>query len=914
MKNNSKKFFTATASTALVASAIVPMASAASFSDTVGNTHETAIKSLSGQGIITGYEDGTFKPNKTLTRSDVVKLLGKYLVAQGYSIPTDYKTNMRFTDLNPNSQDELLKYAAIVKDNKVFNGNNGKLLPQEDITRENMAVVLVRAYSELKDYDFISFVEGETYSKDVQDLMRAKAEARSAIEVLDYYGVTGVPQFNPKSSTTRGQFSSFLYKMMQVEAPKEEVALTLQKVTATDAKTLKVTLSDESVHDVTLPTPLQENIETDVTFKIDDKAYSAKVTYEVAELKVASVESLNGSQLAIKFNQAVDLPATLNADTLKNYVKVSGVDVSGAVSLTSATLSENGRTLTVNVGAMPALSGRYVVNVKGVKNKANTTVTTFDQVVDLGSDTTAPTIESATNIDAKTVRVKFSEPMQAYANGAIQLKLADGSLITGVTGALTAFSQDLELDLSNAKVNGQPLAPNVQVNATFTAARDIAGNLISPNPATVSFTTGGADGVKPTVQAISQTGPKAFKITFSERIVQPVNADLSVMFGSTPNAVLSIAPVSGDNKSYIVTVTNDLAGLTNISTASGAVIKDISGETNTFATTYTFAQNTTAPTVSSYEVVKADNNEYLELTFNNEVVLGEGSTVTANGSYVKNGYNTPVSGKATALAYKDSANKKVVRVKLTDLLNGVDTSDATYNVTLTFANTKSSFGVNADEKAISFTRQSDSTNNTNVLEKPTVITSSTKDSNLTNNQIKLVFNHDVDGTTGNNVNNYTIQGATVTGVSIDSAKKNEVTLTFDSNSSTGERDMTISGVKAANSTATPPTLTFPVNVKENVKPTVTAAAFVSANQARVTFSEAVSGVSNASFIVEIGGTTAAVTSATLEPNNQSVLVTFDKNLAAGNTVTVKAGADAGKIVDTAGNVLNFKETSFVVPQ
>ena len=31
--------------------------------------------------------DGTFKPNKTLTRSDVVKLLGHYLETQGFEVP-----------------------------------------------------------------------------------------------------------------------------------------------------------------------------------------------------------------------------------------------------------------------------------------------------------------------------------------------------------------------------------------------------------------------------------------------------------------------------------------------------------------------------------------------------------------------------------------------------------------------------------------------------------------------------------------------------------------------------------------------------------------------------------------------------------------------------------------------------------
>ena len=145
-----KKFIVGAASAALVASAVAPVASAKDFKDTKGNTHEVAIDALSDAGVITGYPDGSFLPNKTLTRSDVVKLMGKWLVSEGYKVPTDYKTNMRFNDLKSTSNDELLQYAAVVKDNGVFNGSNGNLLAGDNITRENMAVVIVRAFDHSK--------------------------------------------------------------------------------------------------------------------------------------------------------------------------------------------------------------------------------------------------------------------------------------------------------------------------------------------------------------------------------------------------------------------------------------------------------------------------------------------------------------------------------------------------------------------------------------------------------------------------------------------------------------------------------------------------------------------------------------------------------------------------------------------
>ncbi|WP_303971314.1 S-layer homology domain-containing protein [Sporosarcina ureae] len=218
-----RKFVVGAASVALVASAVAPVAFAATkeFSDIKGNTHEEAIYALVGANVIDGYEDGTFKPNKTLTRSDVVKMLGKWLVnTHDYKVPADYKTNPRFEDQTEKTNDELLKYSAVVKDNNIFNGyENGTLGATGEITRENMALVLVRAYDAIYKTDLVEYVKGMDFDKDVIDLNSAKAEARPFIDVLDYFNITNpaAPKFNPKDITTRGQFASFLYKTSLVE-------------------------------------------------------------------------------------------------------------------------------------------------------------------------------------------------------------------------------------------------------------------------------------------------------------------------------------------------------------------------------------------------------------------------------------------------------------------------------------------------------------------------------------------------------------------------------------------------------------------------------------------------------------------------------------------------------------------------
>ncbi|MEK3764638.1 S-layer homology domain-containing protein [Solibacillus sp. FSL K6-4121] len=222
MANQPKKYkkFVATAATAtLVASAIVPVASAASLSDISGNTHEEAITALVSDGIISGYQDGTFKPNKELTRSDVVKLLGKFLETKGYEAAADYKTRPAFADLTTKTNEELLKYASLVKEAGVFVGSNGNLLAGDPITRENMAITLVRTVNTVYNISLEEYVATQDFKGDVTDLTQAKAEARTAISVLDFYDITNpaAPAFNPKGNTTRGQFASFLHKTINAD-------------------------------------------------------------------------------------------------------------------------------------------------------------------------------------------------------------------------------------------------------------------------------------------------------------------------------------------------------------------------------------------------------------------------------------------------------------------------------------------------------------------------------------------------------------------------------------------------------------------------------------------------------------------------------------------------------------------------
>ncbi|WP_413364802.1 S-layer homology domain-containing protein [Lysinibacillus sp. 3P01SB] len=225
MANQPKKYkkFVATAATAtLVASAIVPVASAASFSD-VSENNEFApyIDALTEAGIINGYPStNTFKPGAALTRGQVVKMLGRWVESNGVEIPSDWNTKARFTDVPTNHKDqELVKYAALVADEGVFGGAAGKLMAGNNITRQQMAKVLNGAYAAVNGESLIEIAEGVDNVR-IPDLSSARAEFEDAIQALMDLEIssTNSGNFRPLENVTRAQFSKFLYNTINFEA------------------------------------------------------------------------------------------------------------------------------------------------------------------------------------------------------------------------------------------------------------------------------------------------------------------------------------------------------------------------------------------------------------------------------------------------------------------------------------------------------------------------------------------------------------------------------------------------------------------------------------------------------------------------------------------------------------------------
>src|SRR5690606_9113631 len=138
MSGKSLKIFTATA---VAATVFAPVASAnTTFKDiTPANSHYEAVKSLVERGIINGYEDGTFRPNASLTRGQAAKIL-----ANALNLDTSSK-ELKFKDVT-SKLGYIWAINALVNAGIINGYEDNTFKPNAPLTRGQMAKVLVDAF------------------------------------------------------------------------------------------------------------------------------------------------------------------------------------------------------------------------------------------------------------------------------------------------------------------------------------------------------------------------------------------------------------------------------------------------------------------------------------------------------------------------------------------------------------------------------------------------------------------------------------------------------------------------------------------------------------------------------------------------------------------------------------------------
>lgn len=305
-KNKSRKLFAATASSALVASAVVPAAVLADskFTDVPsGIWYEDAVNYFADKGVIQGPGDGTFNPNGLIDRAQAAEIMSKAL-----DLPAGKPTD--FTDVSDKTKWYYKAVNAVV-DAGLFQGTgDNKFSPEMNLSRAQAAKVIVDAYELEGEADLSEF-------PDVNSIPGWAKEEKNYLAIAVKNGVIngqekdGKTYLAPNANITRAEYATMLKRA--IDGP-EVVAPAVSGVKVLDAKTLEITgsnlgnLESENIsieeNEVDSITPskdgksatiklkhsLTHDKEYTATFKLNDGDKSFKIKYSVDEVKSVELD------------------------------------------------------------------------------------------------------------------------------------------------------------------------------------------------------------------------------------------------------------------------------------------------------------------------------------------------------------------------------------------------------------------------------------------------------------------------------------------------------------------------------------------------------------------------------------------------------------------------------------------------
>lgn len=176
------------------------------------------IMDMVDKGIISGYEDGTFRPNEKITRKHVSALVNRALDLKRirnfeYNPPKDLPVDHTYYD-----DIKFMIESGLMKVN-----SKGYIYPDKELTRGEMAQILARAFGlDLKDVKPHPF-------NDVTEWNDQYVSALYSAGITTGYE-DGT--FRESETVTRAQYTTFMYRTMKHVEPVDLNSLTDEEIFA----------------------------------------------------------------------------------------------------------------------------------------------------------------------------------------------------------------------------------------------------------------------------------------------------------------------------------------------------------------------------------------------------------------------------------------------------------------------------------------------------------------------------------------------------------------------------------------------------------------------------------------------------------------------------------------------------------
>ncbi len=411
----SKKATKKTLSMALAAAlAFAPMQAFAASNDIAGHWAEKVITDWQNKGLISGYEDGTFKPNNSVTRAEFVIIMNN---AMGFNKTGD----VSFTDVQPGNW-FYKAVATAVAQGYTKGYADGTFKPNATISRAEAAVMIANAAGLAQDE------AGAKFSDDIPSWARGSVGA-----VVKAGYMSGYPDgtFGAYKSITRAEAVSSLNRVIGGkvdEGTKGEEVVVKEAGTKLEDQTVTGNLVvDEAVStgDVTVK---NSTIKGDLVVKGGGTIYLENVTVEgkiIVEKKDAKVQLGGKTSVSdVTVNAVCTLTASSDFDGKVGTVTIAkelGTDSSVVVKVPAGKINIDKKASvdvqkdagTVTVAKDAAESKVYVasgVKVDKVVTNGKTGITGSGKVGELEVNVDGITVGSNLKVDKTVVADGVKKP------------------------------------------------------------------------------------------------------------------------------------------------------------------------------------------------------------------------------------------------------------------------------------------------------------------------------------------------------------------------------------------------------------------------------------------------------------------------------------------------------------------------
>ncbi|MBR5518710.1 MAG: S-layer homology domain-containing protein [Clostridia bacterium] len=153
------------------------------------------------QEIVSGDDKGQFNPDNNVTRAEMIKML-----CNTFGIEPANKAS--FDDVA--STDWFYGYAGAAFKAGLVKGSDGKLNPNDLLTREDMAVLVYR----FAQYAGVEFATSDVKFKDFDSISAYATDAVNALNTAGLVNGMGDGSYSPKGTSTRAQVATILYRYL----------------------------------------------------------------------------------------------------------------------------------------------------------------------------------------------------------------------------------------------------------------------------------------------------------------------------------------------------------------------------------------------------------------------------------------------------------------------------------------------------------------------------------------------------------------------------------------------------------------------------------------------------------------------------------------------------------------------------